>query len=180
MGIEIEKKYSLTPQQKQLLERRLSEVEAISRGKEFEENTIFGGHGLDNQRRVLRLRLVGGRAVFTFKEKMDSASLVMRRREEETVIENPEALISILDAAGGFKPALVYEKYRTTWELADTQVTLDELAFGTFLEIEGDEEAISYVEDLLNIPGLKAESKSYPELAQKYGRQSAGLIEARF
>lgn len=179
--IEVEKKYPLTAERKQLLEERLSEIGATSRGKVFEENVLFGGGSLDHVKRVLRLRRVGGRATLTFKERLDSSdAVVRRRREEETDVDNPDAVIAIFETTGGYKPALVYEKYRTTWEVAGTKVTLDELPFGTYLEIEGDEADIGRVEALLDIEGLATEPLSYPELVQKHGVRNGGLVETRF
>lgn len=182
MGIEIEKKYPLTAEERRLLELRLSEIGAAARGKVFEENLLFGGAGLDHVERVLRLRRAGGRSTLTLKERLENSdSVVRRRREVETEVDNPEALMAILGTTGGYKPALVYEKYRTTWEVAGTKVTLDELPFGVYLEIEGPDEAIAHVEGLLNVAGLTTEPLSYPELVLKHGvRNNDGTTETRF
>src|SRR5688500_3472805 len=107
MGIEIEKKYRLTREQSESVRARLSEVGAVAAGgEEFEENTIYGGPGLDPRSRVLRLRRVGGRAVFTYKERGATASAIKRNREEETEVADAEALAAILEALG-YRPALV-------------------------------------------------------------------------
>src|SRR5918997_156699 len=101
MGIEIEKKYRLTREQNESARARLAEVGAVAAGgEEFEENTIYGGPGLDPRSRVLRLRRVGGRAVFTYKERGASGSAIKRHREDETEVGDAEALASILDALG--------------------------------------------------------------------------------
>ena len=178
MGIEIEKKFQLGPEQKQFLEGRLSEVGEVFRDTEFEENMLFGGGNLDHKTRVLRIRRVRGIAILTYKELLASSSGIKRRREEETRVENPEAMIHIL-ATGGYKPALVYEKLRRTWKVAGTEVTIDELPFGVFLEIEGDENAILHVEATLSLSGTGA-PLSYPELVLKYGVKNGEIIEARF
>jgi adenylate cyclase class 2 len=144
MGVEIEKKYRLTSGARQGLARRLGEAGAARvRAEEFETNTLYTGHGLESGGRVLRLRRVEGRgATFTYKERFDEESAVKRRREEETEVSDAGALASILDALG-YRPALVYEKRRETWQLAGAEVVLDELPFGLFVEIEGAEESIS-------------------------------------
>lgn len=180
MKVEIEKKFRLTPEQKDRVENLLGEIGATLRGKSFEENTLFSGGTLDHTRRVLRLRRSGGKAILTYKERLDSDPLIKRRREEETYLDNPEAIIAILNITGSYKPALVYEKHRTTWELADTEVTIDELPFGNFLEIEGSEEAIGQVEKLLNLTELIIEPLSYAELVQKHGVKNEDIIETRF
>jgi adenylate cyclase class 2 len=180
MGIEIEKKYRLTREQSEAVRARLSEVGAVAEGgEEFEENTIYGGPGLDPRSRVLRLRRVGGRAVFTYKERGATASAVKRNREEETGVEDAGALAAILEALG-YRPALVYEKRRSTWKVAGVEVVLDELPFGLFMEIEGEEDAIHEAERLLGVEGAEAEHAPYPELTAREGSEAGGVVEARF
>ena len=180
MPIEIEKKYRLTPERLEPLRRRLKEVGAEGQGiPEFEENVIYTGPGLDPARRVLRLRRKGGRAVFTFKERDPSPSAVKRQREEETEVSDADALASILEALG-YRPVLVYEKRRATWKLNDTEVVIDELPFGLFLEIEGEESSILEAERLLNLEDAEAEHAPYPELTLGHGEEQGGVFEARF
>lgn len=178
--VEVEKKFQLTPEQRGRLEELLPAVGAAPRGESFEENILFGGVGLDNKQRLLRLRRSGGKALLTYKERLDSDPTIRRRREVETYVEDPEAIINIFGVTGGYKPAIIYEKRRTTWELAGTEITVDELPFGTFLEIEGGEESITHVEHLLSRLGLVAEPLSYPELIQKHGVRRQDILESRF
>lgn len=180
MAVEIEKKYRLTRGRLESLRRRLGEVGAeVVRAEEFEENIIYTGPGLDPRSRVLRLRRVNGRALFTFKERDASPSAVKRQREEETEVSDADALASILEALG-YTPALVYEKRRATWRLEDTEVVLDELPFGLFLEIEGDEPSILEAERLLNLQDAEAEHSPYPELTLRHGKRRGEAVEARF
>lgn len=179
MKLEIEKKFHLTLQQRHELEDLLLQLGAILRGEVFEENILFGGGSLDNKNRLLRLRRGGGKAILTYKERLDSDTTIRRRREVETEIENPEAIVAIL-SIGGYKPAIIYEKRRTTWELADTQLMVDELPFGLFLEVEGDEEAIRHVEDLVAPLKLMVEQRSYSEFVQAHGVKHDQLLESRF
>jgi adenylate cyclase class 2 len=180
MPIEIEKKYRLARGEKDALVRRLGEVGAARQGaEEFEENVIYTGPGLDPRRRVLRLRRTGARATFTFKERYATESAVKRQREEETEVSDADALASILDALG-YAPALVYEKRRTTWHAEGVEIVVDELPFGTFVEIEGEEESILKAEELLGLSSAEAEHASYPELTSRLGRDRDGVREARF
>ena len=180
MPIEIEKKYRVTAGRLGPLRRRLLEVGAEGPGSaEFEENVIYTGPGLDPARRVLRLRRKDGRAVFTFKERDTSGSAVKRQREEETDVSDAEALASILVALG-YRPALVYEKRRETWRVAGAEVVLDELPFGLFVEIEGEEERILEVEKLLGLEDAEAEHAPYPELTLRHGVKRGDAFEARF
>jgi len=179
MGVEVEKKYRATGGQSARLRRRLAEVGAERRGEEFEENTLYTGPNLERGGRVLRLRRAGSRATLTFKERMPSESAVKHHREDETRVEDPQALASILEALG-YRPALVYEKRRETWLLAGVEVVLDELPFGLFVEIEGDEDSIQKAERLLELADAEPEHATYPQLALRYGAKNGDLTEARF
>jgi adenylate cyclase class 2 len=179
MATEIEKKYRLTNEQRERLAQRLRELGAVLQSKEFEENTLYSGGSLNPRRQVLRLRRVGGEAVLTYKEGGDSDSAVKRRREDETRVEDAAATGAILEAIG-FSPALVYEKRRATWHLNQAEVVIDELPFGSFAEIEGEEHEIEKVERLLNLSSAEAEMASYPELTERYGERRGRIIEARF
>jgi len=180
MPIEIEKKYRLTAEQFGTLAQRLKEAGAEAQGpSEFEENTIYTGPNLDPATRVLRLRRKGARAVFTFKERDATGSAVKRQREEETEVSDAAALASILEALG-YRPVLVYEKRRATWRLAGAEVVLDELPFGLFAEIEGDESAILEAEKLLGLDDAETEHASYPKLTLRHGAKKGDVFEARF
>ena len=145
----------------------------------FEENVIYTGPGLDPRRRVLRLRRVDGRAVFTFKEREPTDEAIKHQREEETEVADADALAAILDALG-YRPALVYEKRRATWRVAGAEVVLDELPFGLFVEIEGEEDAILAAEKLLGLESAQAEHAPYPELTLRHGTRRGGVVESRF
>ena len=179
MAIEIEKKYRLTGEERKRLLARLNEAGAERVASEFEENTIYTGGTLVPGRNVLRVRRVEGRAILTYKERFPSASAIKQQREEETAVEDAEALAAILDALS-FRPSLVYEKRRETWRFRGTVVAVDELPFGLFAEIEGEEEAIKEAEKILEIETIEAEIATYPQLTRQYGERKGSTIEARF
>ena len=180
MPIEIEKKYRLTAGEFGPLRRRLEEAGAEGQGAaEFEENIIYTGPNLDPARRVLRLRRVGSRAVFTFKERDPGTAAVKRQREEETEVSDAAALAAILEALG-YRPVLVYEKRRTTWRLSGAEVVLDELPFGLFAEIEGEESNILEAEKLVGLDAAEAEHASYPALTLRHGTKKGDVVESRF
>ncbi|MDQ3753846.1 MAG: class IV adenylate cyclase [Acidobacteriota bacterium] len=179
MPFEIEKKYRLTAEEAARLRVRLREVGDEEGSEEFEVNTLYAGASLDPLIRVLRLRRVGERAVLTYKERGTSPSAIKRHREEETEVADAEALAAIFEALG-YRPALIYEKRRTTWGVAETEVVVDELPFGLFVEIEGEEEAIIIAERLLDLSAAEAVQESYPELTLTYGTRNGDVIESRF
>lgn len=179
MSIEIEKKYRLKRAERERLAARLLETGAVRESFEFEENIIYTGGNLDPKCSVLRLRRAGDIALLTYKERFPSSSAIKRQREEETRVEDAESLASILTALG-YKPALVYEKRRETWHLNGAVVVIDELPFGLFAEIEGEEEVIKEAEQKLELTGAEAEMATYPQLTEKYGERKGRTIEARF
>lgn len=179
MGVEIEKKYRLGQERQEQLRRRLTELGAMNRGRAFETNTLYAGHNLDPQIHVLRLRRTSDRVVLTYKERSPSESLIKRQREDETAVEDADALTAILEALG-YRPAAVYEKRRETWTFVGAEVVIDELPFGVFVEIEGEEHLITKAERLLELSGVEAEHASYPELTLRHGSRKGDMVEARF
>ncbi|HKO98330.1 MAG TPA: class IV adenylate cyclase [Pyrinomonadaceae bacterium] len=179
MPVEIEKKYRLTQRQRQQILSRLPAIGANREAEDFEENTLYTGETIDVEQCVLRLRRVGGKGTLTYKERSRVHTDIKHQEEDETSVGDPEAMASILDALG-FTPILIYEKRRETWKLGETEIVIDELPFGLFMEIEGDEHAIREVEGELAIKGLKSELSSYPRLTLTHGTRVDGVIEARF
>jgi adenylate cyclase class 2 len=84
---------------------------------------------------VLRLRQDRA-ARMTFKGPGESLDGVYARQEIEFTVSDYQAARSLLEALG-FQVSLMYEKYRTTYDFEDLQVTMDEMPFGNFTEIEG-------------------------------------------
>ena len=177
--IEVEKKFRLTKRQRDAVVKRLPEIGASLEGEDFEENTLYNGEALQDGACVLRLRRAGGRATLTFKRRLPGASAIKQQREEETEVADPEAMASILEALG-FTATLIYEKRRQTWRLGQTEIVIDVLPFGLFMEIEGRANEIKLVERKLAMKGLRAEHATYPQLTAKHGKRYDGLIEARF
>lgn len=177
--IEVEKKFRLTKRQRDAVLKRLPVIGASLEGEEFEENTLYGGKALNTGSCVLRLRRVGGRATLTYKRRLPGSSAIKQQREEETGVADAEAMEAILEALG-FTPALVYEKRRQTWRLGNTEIVIDVLPFGLFMEIEGRVNEIKAVERKLGLKGVRAEHATYPQLTAKHGKVYDGLIEARF
>jgi|SRR5882762_3156035 len=179
MPIEIEKKYRLTAKQRDEVRARLLEIGAKYEREEFEVNTLYTGEAIELGQAVLRLRRIDDRALLTYKERVGTRTDIKEQLEMETGVDNPDALEFILEALG-YYPALVYEKRRETWRLGATEIVIDELPFGLFMEIEGEEQSIRDIETRLAIKRLTSEESTYPRLTMKHGTNIAGVIEARF
>lgn len=179
MPIEIEKKYRVTQKQRKEILLRLSEIGATHQKIDFEVNTLYTGNAIDTEREVLRLRRVGKKGILTFKERLPGDSSIKHQLEDETTVGDPDAMDAILESLG-FNPIMVYEKRRERWMLGNTEIVIDELPFGLFMEIEGEESAIREIEKKLAIKRLKAETETYPRLTWKHGVNNGGVVEARF
>ena len=179
MALEIEQKYRVSRTRIADIERRLKSAGANKEGRDFEENTIYGGGTLDQQPAILRIRVTDNKAIFTFKRRIEDVSDIKRQIEIESEFSDPTALKEILKLLG-FIPRLIYEKRRETWTLGHVEVVLDELPFGLFMEIEGEPEAIRRAEILLKILDLETVHETYPQMTVQFGRNKESVIEARF
>lgn len=180
MAIEIEKKYRLTEAQYERISVNLAESGAVFTGEDFEENTLYGGGILDEQTAaVLRLRKIEGKTILTYKRRIQNDSAVKHQIEYETGIENAEEIEHIIENLG-FQKTLVYEKRRRTWEFLKTEIVLDTLPFGLFMEIEGEMSAISEVENFLGAEDFPAVHETYPHLTLEFGERNGNIIESRF
>ena len=179
MTIEIEKKYRLSAEQRRFVLDALDEIGAEYEGEDFEENIIYRGGALDENNAILRIRKIGEKAVLTYKRRIHNEFDIKRQIENETLVENAAELEKIVENLG-FRKKLIYEKKRQTWKLRETEIVLDELPFGLFMEIEGSVTAIKEVEMLLNIEDFEVEHKTYPHLTAQTGIANEDLIEARF
>lgn len=99
--------------------------------------------------RVLRLRK-DKRARLTYKDSERTPPGSLGRREVEVTVSDFDATRELLQALG-YEVAFIYEKYRSTYELGDLEIVLDELPYGHFIEIEGEEDEIRPTADKLGL-----------------------------
>ncbi|WP_298006046.1 class IV adenylate cyclase [Anaerolinea sp.] len=128
---------------------------------------------LTRERRVLRLRR-DSRAILTYKGAAQPGQEVSVRQEIEVEVSDFEAARRLLEALG-YRVSTMYEKYRTTYRLNDAHVVLDEMPFGNFVEIEG--ENAEKIHAIASVLGLRWEARvaeSYLGLFERV-RQAYGL-----
>jgi adenylate cyclase class 2 len=112
---------------------------------------------------VLRLRQ-DTRARLTYKAPGDvTVQGILSRKELEITVSNFDTTDLLLKALG-YHPSWEYEKYRTTYELNDCEVVLDEMPYGNFVEVEGEHEAIPKVLALLDLADAPRIGASYSDL----------------
>lgn len=110
----------------------------------FERNLRFDvpdGH-LTLERRVLRLRQPAPAGyppeagVLTYKSPALPGQEVSIRQEIEVIVSDLLTTRHLLEALG-YQVSVMYEKWRTTYGMGPVEVVLDELPYGSFVEIEG-------------------------------------------
>ncbi len=179
MAIETEKKYRLDSARRGQVLAKLEEIGGVFLREDFEVNELYGGGILEEKKAVLRLRRIEGRTILTYKQRLDNNSAIKRQIEHETEIGDAAAIEMIIESLG-FEKRIVYEKRRQTWRFRKTEIVLDELPFGLFMEIEGSIAEITLAESLLEAEDFEAEHETYPRLTAKLGKRNKRLIEARF
>lgn len=111
---------------------------------------------------VLRLR-EDVDITLTYKGTSSVDNGIMSREELEVQISNYDVMEQILNRLG-YCPFMFYEKYRTIYALNDTQIMLDEMPFGNFVEIEGEIDTIESTINLLNLNDVERRPQSYSKL----------------
>ena len=91
---------------------------------------------LSSRGSVLRLRQ-DTEARLTYKGAGQNRNGVLDRQEIEFVVEDHTKARKFLEALG-YRESMYYEKYRTTYQLDDALIMLDEMPYGNFVEIEGE------------------------------------------
>lgn len=179
MAIETEKKYRLTESQFAEMLSVLEEENAEFTGEDFEENTIYSNWRMRREKSVLRIRKTDQRTILTFKKRIQNNLAVKRQIEHETEVADAEAIKDIVESLN-MKAAIVYEKRRKKWNFKNTEVVLDTLPFGLFMEIEGKIMDIALVEMIIGAEEFTVEHNTYVQLTKKYGVRNEELFEARF
>jgi adenylate cyclase class 2 len=112
------------------------------RCRRLQEDWLFdtGDETLRRRRCVLRIRSDNGRSMLTFKGPVQPGPMKLRE-EHETVVSDGAMLRQVLEELG-MHVWFRYEKYREEFSAEDLTIAVDETPVGTFVEIEGGEDAI--------------------------------------
>lgn len=115
------------------------------RGRRLQEDCLLdtADELLRRRRSVLRIRMEIGRSLLTYKGPVQPSPMKLRE-ERETVVSDGETMLYILEQLG-FRPWFRYQKYREEFGCENAIIAVDETPIGTFVEIEGGEEAIHTV-----------------------------------
>ncbi len=159
------------------IEACLQDLEALLiQPRTFEKNIRFdvSERSLSKDKRVLRLRM-DDKARLTYKGPSELVRGALTRQEIELIVDDFNQAALLLEALG-YEPIFLYEKYRTTYGLNGTKIMLDELPYGNFVEIEGeDNNRIRAAAGELNLNWDRSIPASYHVLFERLV-QSQGLL----
>ena len=160
------------------LESKLKALDApLKHSRVFESNLRFDfpNRTLTGKHQVLRLRQ-DERARLTFKGPTDPTQEVSSRLEIEFEVSSFANARALLEALG-YEVSVMYEKYRASYELHGCEITLDELPYGTFVEIEGPD--IPAIRGVANLLGLTWTARSRESYLTLFERLRQGGLSAR-
>ena len=149
--LEIEVKFFLADME--VVRNQLKQFGAESEGRVFETNICFENAAQDLRvtKSLLRIRK-DNQTTLTYKTKPDRPDNDFKVLTElEVAISDFETMVDILKALG-YHQDQVYEKYRETFTLGSTNVCLDSMPFGNFMEIEGQKKDILQLARQLDMP----------------------------
>lgn len=181
--IETEVKFHLSDPD--AVRRALQALGAESRGRCREHNVRFDtpDERLRRDRSLLRLRQDRA-CTLTFKAPAPAADPAFKQMTELEVQVGEFGRMHAILSALGFTPVQVYEKRRETYGLADAVFCLDELPYGTFLEIEGEPGAIRRYSERLGLSWERRILLTYLEIFERvrrrYGLAFTDLTFERF
>jgi len=140
-NLEIEVKFYLSDMDS--IRDRILEIGAVPRGRVFETNLRFddADNHLIQKKSLLRLRQ-DTKTTLTFKSEpafKDDQFKILKELEVE--VSDFSTMKHILESLG-FREEQVYEKWRETFILNHTNLCLDTMPYGDFLEIEGQKQDI--------------------------------------
>ncbi len=151
------------------LRRRLEQAGAeLAKPRVLETNLRFDtpGRALSARRQVLRLRQ-DAIARMTYKGPAEPGQSVAVRREIEFQVSDLKSAQTLLEALG-YEVMVMYEKFRTTYHFGGAEITLDEMPYGNFCEIEApDAETIQTLAGQLGLDWEARINSSYLELFNK-------------
>ncbi len=151
------------------IETRLVEMGAsLIQPRVHETNLRFDtpDRALRREGKVLRLRMDTS-SKMTFKGPGMATDGVISRKEIEFEIGDFAAGKELIESLG-YEETVFYEKYRTTYKANHTHIMLDELPYGDFVEIEGENvEEINTIAAQLFLGKNKAIETSYLALFER-------------
>ena len=151
-NLEVEVKF-FVPELAAFRERLLAAGVELKKPRMYERNVRFDTADERLYQELSLLRLRQDTAVtLTYKGTPENLpdSEAKVREELEVQVSDFDTLAEIFKRLG-FAPLQVYEKYRETFQWQEVEIVLDELPYGNFIELEGEEGGIKTAVAHLNL-----------------------------
>lgn len=166
-GQELEVKFIVSSLEK-IEQKLLALGAALVQPRQYENNLRFDtpDRKLSHSLAALRLRQDNA-ARLTYKGPPLNEGGARLRQELEFVVSD-FAMARLFLEALGYQVVVMYEKFRATYALGETLVTLDEMPYGLFVEVEGEDAArIRQVSDQLGLDWERRCEDSYVSLFER-------------
>ncbi len=175
----IEKEIKLKVDDVENVLRSLKQHGAQFEGGALERTIRFDNENKDYEKAGKFFRVRSGfKNTVTLKEKIAGGDKNVRaRKETEFEVEDIDKMAYVFNVLG-LNYSMTMEKYRQHWNYGGCDVTLDELPFGVFMEIEGEENAISEVCKSLGLDESKKILVTYWELWAEISNKKDIIFEA--
>jgi len=158
------------------IQKKLKSLNGISAPKIFQRTFRLDTPSFDLEQKgiFLRTRKEGENAVMTVKIKFlkTNNTNYFQRKEFEISIDSAENGAELLRNLG-FSKQKIFEKYRELWtfEKKEVQVTIDNLPFGDFIEIEGSKKEIEEMIKSLGMINKKRIINTYWDLFDEWKKK---------
>jgi adenylate cyclase, class 2 len=151
-------------------------------GRHFEDNLVLDlPDGLLSARQsLLRLRYTSEGGLVTFKGPPEVGSPFKIREELETAVAHPELLLQIFERLG-FRVRFRYQKYREEFAIGSggmaVHVALDDTPIGSYVELEGCQDAIRVAAAAIGFREAEFLRDSYYSLYLKHCAERGDMPE---
>ncbi len=166
--IELEIKFLVSSNKISSIKDKILNIPNISyEGKFYEKVTMYDNDSksMDAEDARLRVKQIStkkdnpeSKVEFSYKRRIKAVGGIKKEEEVETAFDTDiNSFIKIINKMG-YQSTTSYERYRETYLTRDIKVTLDQFPFGYVLEVEGNEDSIKNICNMLNLDF----KKSYP------------------
>lgn len=179
MSLEVEVKF-FVPDLITLRQKLLAEGAVVIRPRIFEKNRRYDRveNPLADRSASLRLRQ-DSKVTMTYKgvpSGVDTTQSAVRIREELEIELSDFDTAHLLLQRIGYHHTQTYEKYRETFAFNGLELVLDEMPYGDFVELEGDESIIRESAAQLHLPWEKRIVASYLSLLSRLNQHDQTTI----
>lgn len=169
-NIEIEVKFLINDPKE--IRSKLKHMGIDSIGNIFERNHRYDDlhSSLLKNKRLLRLRS-DQKNILTFKKPVSVKNMDFKINEEiEVEVSDFDQMEKILNEIG-FSRVQSYEKFRETFAFEDAKILIDNMPYGTFIEIEGTEESIRHYAHVFCLDWDKKITINYLEIFENISKR---------